>query len=179
MTNLLKLLYMMLPAAFANSMGTLSRGINFLNVPVDFGRSLFGKRILGKNKTWRGVFFGTLMGIIVTLIQTYLYRFPTFRSISIIDYSSVNPIIFGFLLGFGDILGDLIESFVKRRLDIKPGEPFIPFDQIDGPIVALILTYGYHHLPILDIFELLTAWFILHIVIRHIAFYLGINKKKW
>ncbi len=174
---IVKLIYFMLPAAFANGMGTLSKGVDFLNVPVDFGKTLGGKRIFGKNKTWRGVFFGTVVGIIVAVIQSFLYNFDFFRSISMIDYS--NPVIIGFLMGFGDHFGDLTESFFKRRLGIPPGDPFIPFDQMDGPIGALLLSYPLTKISLKDATYIILIWFAFHVIIKHISFRLGIDKKKW
>jgi CDP-2,3-bis-(O-geranylgeranyl)-sn-glycerol synthase len=45
----------------------------------------------------------------------------------------------GFLLGLGAMAGDAAKSFFKRRLGIAPGHPWIPFDQIDFQIGALLL----------------------------------------
>ena len=41
-------------------------------------------------------------------------------------------------LGFGAILGDHAESFVKRRLGLPSGTAFIPFDQTDYLVGALL-----------------------------------------
>ncbi|MBR9703121.1 CDP-archaeol synthase, partial [Candidatus Woesearchaeota archaeon] len=48
---------------------------------------------------------------------------------------------FGFLAGFGALLGDLVESFIKRQLGFKSGELFFPWDKIDFVIGAFALTW--------------------------------------
>ncbi|KAA0006124.1 MAG: CDP-archaeol synthase, partial [Thermoplasmata archaeon] len=42
---------------------------------------------------------------------------------------------------FGALLGDIVESFFKRRVGKERGEDWIPFDQVDFLIGALILCY--------------------------------------
>lgn len=173
----IKLCYFILPAAFANSMGTLTKWTKVLNVPVDMNRRIDGKRIFGDNKTWRGVIFGVLAGTLIALVQGYLYELRTFRSISMVDYS--HPILLGFLMGLGDHVGDLFESFMKRRLDIRPGDPFIPFDQLDGPIGAMILSYPLTHISLKDATFVLLIWFVFHVITKHIGFWIGVDKRKW
>src|SRR4030067_3848270 len=54
------------PAYCSNAAPVLAGG----GVPMDFGKNfLDGKRVLGKNKTWRGFFFGWAIGILVGLVE--------------------------------------------------------------------------------------------------------------
>ena len=60
-----------LPAGIANMSPVLASRISWLkswDTPLDFGKSFRGKPIFGKNKTWRGIVFGTLSAIIVGFI---------------------------------------------------------------------------------------------------------------
>src|SRR3989338_255015 len=123
---LLKCFYLMLPAYFANMAPVIFKKISFLSYPVDFSKKLGNRPIFGKNKTFRGFFFGILLAIIVSYIQFELYKTVSFRNISFFNYG--NWILFGFLMGFGALAGDLAKSFFKRRAGIKPGDRFIPFD---------------------------------------------------
>ena len=82
-------------------------------------------------------------------------------------------------MGFGAIFGDLTESFAKRRLNYSPGKPFVPFDQIDFIIGALIFIYPIVSLSTNKIIIILLLSFVLHILVNHIAFYLKIRKEKW
>src|SRR4030067_2741413 len=64
------------PAYCANAAPVLAGG----GLPMDFGKSFFdGKRILGKNKTWRGFFFGWGIGIFVGFVETVVFVPAPFR----------------------------------------------------------------------------------------------------
>ena len=66
---ILELLYFMLPAFLANMAPVFAKGhLKFLNRPLDFGLSLFGRPLLGDNKTWRGLVVGVLVGALVGLL---------------------------------------------------------------------------------------------------------------
>lgn len=136
---LLRAIWFLLPAGFANMAPVLIRKINFLNYPIDGGRIFFGERLFGEHKTWRGLFFGIIFSTLIVLIQSYLYsRFFAVREILGFDYPNENIYLVGFLFGIGALLGDLIKSFFKRRFHIASGKPWIPFDQIDWIIGSLI-----------------------------------------
>ena len=49
------------------------------------------------------------------------------------------PIIFSICIGA--LLGDIIESFFKRRIGKSRGENWIPFDQIDFILGVLFFTF--------------------------------------
>jgi len=126
--------YFMLPAYFANMAPVIVKGIlKPLAFPLDFNKQLNGKPLFGKNKTFRGLIFAVIFGIAIAFLQHYFYT--SFRAISFIDYSSW--LLFGFLMGFGAIFGDLVKSFIKRRLDVTPGKMFFPWDQLDFIFGAL------------------------------------------
>lgn len=179
MLNLiLQYFYFMLPAYFANMAPVIAKKwFNILNVPIDFNKKINNKPIVGGNKTYRGLIFAVVFAIIITFLQYLFYKNNIFRNISFVDYS--NWLLLGFLLGFGAIFGDLAKSFFKRRLNLEPGKPFIPFDQTDFVIGALIFAYPLVKLPLESILGILLLSFVLHITVNHIAFYTGIRKEKW
>jgi CDP-2,3-bis-(O-geranylgeranyl)-sn-glycerol synthase len=180
---ILESIYLVVPAYFANMAPVIANKLKILkhtDTPIDSNIALKdGKPIFGRNKTYRGFIVGIIMGIIAAYIQLFLYNIEFFKSISIIDYS--NPILIGFLMGFGAIFGDLIKSFFKRRLKIGSGEKFIPFDQIDFIFGAyiLIVPFYYREISLYLFLSSVIASFFLHIVVNHISFYLGIRKEKW
>jgi len=153
------------------------RKINFLKIPMDFNKKFNGKAIFGKNKTFRGFIFGVIFAIIAAYIQYLFYKKGAFAGISFIDYS--NWLVIGFLLGFGAIFGDLIKSLIKRRVNYEPGEPFVPFDQLDFVIGALIFTYPIVILSVDRIIMIIALSFALHVIVNHIAFYTKVRKEKW
>ena len=83
---LIKIIYFILPAAFANMAPVLVKKLAALNVPLDFNMNFYGKRLFGKNKTWRGLVFGVLFAMLISLLQAYLYQFNIIKSISFLDY---------------------------------------------------------------------------------------------
>lgn len=169
--------YFILPAYFANMAPVIVKKINFLEIPIDFNKKINDKPIFGKNKTFRGLIFGIIFAMIITYLQFLLYKNGLFVEISIIDYS--NWILIGFLMGFGAIFGDLVESFVKRRLNYKPGKSFVPFDQLDFVVGALIFVYPLVMLSLNKIVIILLLSFVLHVIVNHFAFYMNIRKEKW
>ncbi|NQV00104.1 MAG: CDP-archaeol synthase [Parcubacteria group bacterium] len=178
---ILHYLWFFLPAGIANMMPVfVKKYFKFLNIPVDQGLTFRGKSLLGKNKTVRGVVFGILGGIVTVFIQTYLYNnFENFRSISIVPYNEHNFILLGFLIGFGALLGDIVESFFKRQVSVAPGDRFFPFDQVDFVVGFLALTSIIFR-PEWQVYVFLILFVpVLHIVTNHIGYYIGLQKTKW
>ncbi len=185
---LLKSAYFLVPAYFANMAPPLAKRFNILESlakPVDKGRMLKdNKYMFGQNKTYRGFIVGMIGGALGGILQVILYDISFFHEISlsgILYDNALFMVCFGALMGFGAIFGDLVESFIKRRVGVDPGASFVPWDQIDLVIGAYIFV-----LPI--VFGLL-SWklflcsiivtFFLHVMTNHAAYYLHIRKEKW
>lgn len=174
---LLKCFYLMLPAYFANMAPVIVKKIDFLNFPVDFGKELGKKPLFGKHKTFRGIVFGVVFAVIAAYIQYSLYGIEFFRDISFMNYK--NWLLLGFLMGLGALTGDLVKSFFKRRLGIAPGAKFVPFDQTDFVMGALVFMLPVFRLDLKIFSASLLLSFVLHIAVNHIAFYLKIRNEKW
>ncbi len=176
---ILKLLYFMLPAYLANMAPVLGKSmLKQLAVPIDAGKKWKGKPVFGKNKTWRGLVLAVIFSTAVFLLQAYLYQFETARKISLIDYSTATVWI-GILLGLGTIAGDAVESFFKRRMNIKPGKPWRPFDQIDFTIGALALTSIAYFPGWLNSVIIVIISAAGHVFFSHLGYYLKLKKDKW
>jgi len=90
-----------------------------LKRPLDGGRAFRGRRIFGDNKTWRGAIF-MIAGIVVAAALLSLW--PAYWHALPDGIQEAGAGVFGLLLGLGTVLGELPNSFLKRRLDIAPGE---------------------------------------------------------
>ncbi len=135
-TLFLATLYLFLPAYAANgSPPLLAKLFPRWDAPVDFGARVRGRRLFGSHKTWRGLLGGTLLGGLVFLAQ------QAWLPLGVVD---ALPWYAGFLLGFGALLGDLLESMMKRQVGVAPGKPFVPWDQLDYTIGALALLSPFH-----------------------------------
>ncbi|MBW2992665.1 CDP-archaeol synthase [Candidatus Woesearchaeota archaeon] len=176
-TYLISIFWFLLPAGFSNMAPVFFKKFNFLNIPVDFNKTFRNKPIFGKNKTFRGFFFGIILSIIIIYIQKLLY--PFMLNYSIIDYTSINIYLLGFLLGFGALFGDLIKSFFKRQLNIAPGKPWIPFDQIDWVIGSLLFSLLYINISLDIILISILLFGIIHPLVNYIGYLLKIKKNKF
>ena len=175
---ILQCFYFMLPAYFANMAPVLAKNMfRKMALPIDFNMKLGKYAIFGENKTYRGLVAGVIAAIGVAYVQFFLYSENILSDFAIVDYS--NWLLIGFLLGFGAMFGDMVKSFVKRRLGLKPGMPFVPFDQLDFVFGALIFVYPVARLSMEKMAIILFISLILHIIINHIAFYTGIRKERW
>lgn len=125
-------IYFALPAMLANMVPVFCKKcLKSLAKPIDCGKIWNGKQILGSHKTWRGLIVGIATGIIAVFAQKALYQYDEFAKISYINYQKENVILVGFLVGFGVLFGDAVKSLIKRRFNIKPGDKFFPWDQLD------------------------------------------------
>jgi CDP-2,3-bis-(O-geranylgeranyl)-sn-glycerol synthase len=175
---LLSCMYLMLPAYISNMSPLIGRKfLPLYNKPLDFHLTFRKKRIFGNNKSIGGILTGIIAGTITCFIQHLIQNNNLFLNITYLNYS--NWLIIGLLLSFGALAGDFIKSFFKRQIEIKPGKKFIPFDQIDFSIGALLFLSFSILLPIKMIITIIILSFILHIITNHISFYLGIRKEKW
>lgn len=89
-----------------------------LKRPLDGGATLGGRRIFGDNKTWRGAIF---MAGGPALAAVALTRWPAYRDALPDAVGDAAPVLWGALVGLGVVVGELPNSFLKRRLDIAPG----------------------------------------------------------
>ena len=185
---IIQALWLVLPAYIANASALLVGG----GTPIDFGKNWRdGRRILGDGKTWWGLFSGAFLGITAgfafSIVAIYANQ-SEFSFLGISDfgrYPLMIPIIAS--ICFGALLGDIFESFFKRRFGKKRGEDWIPFDQID--LIAGVLFLSFIIAGLLQItgvtsynwfFESFTIWHILVLLVLTPFFHLFsnyVNKK--
>lgn len=174
-------LWFFAPAGLANVSAFFSGKIPVLKKlgqPVDGNLKFRGKRIFGSHKTIRGFIFGTLMAIIGVYIEVFLYKqIPFFQSILPIDYTVINPVLLGFLLGFGALAGDAIKSFFKRQLSIPPGKSWVPYDQIDYILGGMVFTSFYIPLLPSEYTLVFLVWFLLHPLISFWGYLLKLKRQ--
>ncbi len=172
-------LWFFLPAGIANATPVFAKKVPLLNrwtTPLDFGKSWRGKRLFGANKTWRGLVFGTLVGALTSLI-IYLAYPDAAHQLDFAENQLLRMLLLGGLLGVGALLGDSIESMVKRQLGIAPGEPWFPFDQIDYIIGGLVFSSLLVTLEPLQNVTILLVYFGLHLVSSYIGYLLNLKDK--
>jgi len=124
---LLRATFLFFPAMVANALPVITSRIIHKKHPLDFGlKFIDGKRILGKNKSIEGFIAGVAGGFLVGCIYALITHNNAW-------------ITYGTVSGFGAMVGDSLNSFVKRRLNLSSGEPFIPMDQLSFILTAFVL----------------------------------------
>lgn len=178
--NVLILIWFLLPGALANMAPVLVKKINFLYYPIDFGKKFSdNERVLGSHKTFRGLFFAIIFSIFGVFIQKLLYNIEIFKAISIFDYSNVNILALGFLIGFGVMFGDAIGSFLKRRFKIRPGDMFFPIDQMDSAIFMVLFLLPFYELGFWFSIISVIVWLAGHMIINYLGWLLKIKRSKF
>lgn len=154
----------------------------FFAKPLDAGKMLGGKRLFGKNKTLGGFVFGSLGGVIGAVMVVIFIFITKWHSLGLLDTSTILLYLcFGFLLGFGAMTGDLVESFLKRRIGIAEGKPWWFFDQADFVVGAwlfsgLLIPYA-NTWPLFLVGMLITPP--LHLLANFLAFKAKLKKVWW
>ncbi|WP_338741122.1 CDP-2,3-bis-(O-geranylgeranyl)-sn-glycerol synthase [Haloplanus salilacus] len=171
-------LWAMLPAYVPNNVAVLAGG----GRPIDGGRTLGDRRLLGDGKTWRGTAAGTLAGVALAVglnavrtavgdaLGTTLPAFPLRAALG---------------LALGAMLGDIGASLVKRRLGRERGAAVPGLDQLDFVVGALALaallapawTPSTFSLPRLGV--VLVATPLLHVTTNAGAYLLGLKSEPW
>ena len=151
----------MLNSIYYNLPPYFPTGIHFFfggGFPIDFGKNWSdGKRIFGDGKTFRGALVGIAVGTLaIGSIQGNLKL--------------------AFFLSIGAILGDLIKSFVKRRLGYGKGRRFFPWDQIDFLIGATIFSAIIGALRIDFVITIFIITPLIHMATNYGAYLLSLKK---
>lgn len=139
---------------YLNPQGFLLLGMVVMVAAADIGAYFVGKRIgknrlapsLSPNKTWEGVLGGfaacLLVGILlIWLLHSYLI---TLSNVQILILVLLSLVVMLF-----DVIGDLLESMLKRNRDLKDSGKILPghggiLDRVDGLLAVtpiFVLTF--------------------------------------
>lgn len=157
LTWFVETIYVYLPAYIANATPVVLSG----GGPLDRGRNwVDGKPLFGDHKTLRGTVSGLAAGFLIGLAQGSPFRAA--------------------LLSIGAIGGDLIGSFFKRRMNMKPGA-LLPFlDQMGFIIFAVFLVSFTEQPPTWDqAVGILVATMPIHYLSNLIAWALKLKGNPW
>jgi hypothetical protein len=164
-----------------------SRCCPWLRGPLDGGRTWAGKRIFGDNKTWHGLvaLVPAVGAAFVLLSLACRVVVPAWAR----GLWALSPAAYGLLgcwVGLGFMLGELPNSFLKRRLDIAPGDaPIRPWarvlcflgdrlDSILGAFLALALVVP---TPMAVLLYLLLLGPAVHWSFSVLLFHLGVKGR--
>ena len=154
--NLTRVLYIIVIAYITNASPLLIKGRR----PLDFNKKWNNKPLLGKGKTIEGTLFSISVGELIAIILLNLDKWVFYLVIPILA-----------------VLGDLLGSFIKRRLGKERGAPIPLLDQLDFLIFLFPFVYKYSNLTILLILIQITL--AMHVITNYIAFKLKIKRVPW
>nr|WP_250808870.1 phosphatidate cytidylyltransferase [Neorhizobium tomejilense] len=103
------------------------------------GRALKGPKLaprISPGKTWSGAIGGTVSGVIASSALT----------LGVFSRLSIWTVAIAFLLSVASQIGDLFESFIKRRFGVKDSSHLIPghggvMDRVDGLVFACFAAF--------------------------------------
>lgn len=150
-----------LPAYVSNGAPVLFGG----GRPIDGKKSIVKNRIFGDNKTWRGLIAGILIGTLIAFGESFV--FPYMLAVGVLE-------------AFGAHFGDLLGSFIKRRLGKGPGHSAGYLDQYLFVIFAFVFAYPLGNLPsVLGIVFIFVITGALHLFTNTVAHKWKLKKVPW
>lgn len=159
----IELIHLLILVITANASPILLRKLlnDRFNYAVD-GNKLFpdGYRILGESVTWRGIIIAIIMTSMVALLLSYSW-------------------VIGLLVGVYAMLGDMIASFIKRRLGMASSSMAPLLDQIPESLLpALMLQYQFG-LDGRSVVILVVLFIVLELMLSYIFYKLGVRRHPY
>ncbi|MBU0762109.1 MAG: CDP-2,3-bis-(O-geranylgeranyl)-sn-glycerol synthase [Candidatus Altiarchaeota archaeon] len=170
--SVLAVVWFIMPAWVANSAAIDVSGLPVLknySAPVDFGLKWRGKRIFGDGKTWRGLIAGVLAATACGMVQQ---QYP------IHGYHLMTPALAS-MMGLGALVGDMVESFIKRQSGLARGHPLFLMDHLDYIFGAMF--FAWTMVPVSFEYLIMSCFITLpvHFIANIVAWIVKLKKKPW
>ena len=168
-------LWFILPAYVANAFPVIFGG----GLAIDFGKKLpDGKPIFGSHKTFRGFIAGLIAGILTSICQTFVLQYNVPPSDFVLPFQF--NVLIGSMIALGALVGDLIHSFIKRRMGLVEGSALPVADQLDFVVGAILFSLLVSASPPPFTVVLVIAITLpTHLLTNFIAYILGVKKTPW
>jgi CDP-diglyceride synthetase len=129
--------------------------------PFDGGiKFVDGRPIFGRSKTIRGV----LISIFATMVGAPLIGLE---------------LKLGLIVGVSAMIGDLLSSFIKRRLDRPPSSRALGLDQIPESLVPLLVCKNILTLTSIDVVIGTAVFFAGELLISRLLFILHVREQPY
>lgn len=167
--------WIIIPAYAANGFAPFPKG----HRRIDFEKEFMDKPLLGAGKTWGGLIFAVFIGTLCGLVE--IYARPYLNPIALENGFSLKmlSIYSVFFVALGAMFGDMLGSFVKRRIGMERGESFILVDQLDFLIFGFIFGSFFVDVSIWSILIFLIITPIIHKVACFLGYKIGLKKEPW
>lgn len=171
--TILSALYLFLPAFAANAVPVLVQHVPLLRA----WKTPIAPRLLGSNKTWRGLLVGVGSALTVGAGQAavggWTYATPAIHG----EFSQ--SLAAALLLGLGALIGDAVESAAKRRMGIAPGRALPVADNIDYVVGGLLLLAPLYVPSLAAVIVLLILGPLLSLLSNIVSYFLGWKSVWW
>ena len=160
--------------------------------PIDNGKCFIdGKRILGDNKTWKGIIGYILFNALFSVLWGYVCKVTNIGSHDFFYVKHENSFLFnvliGILLGLAYSLFELPNSFLKRRIGITPGKTlngflkafFVFLDQADSIFGCAFVVWIFYDLGICYYLLYVLVGAATHIVLNMLLYFAGLRKNMF
>ncbi|HCB15288.1 MAG TPA: CDP-archaeol synthase [Gammaproteobacteria bacterium] len=129
--------------------------------PLDGGWIMAdGQRLLGDSKTWRGVLAATLAsGLCAVFLGWSVWA--------------------GITIGLAAMAGDVLSSFIKRRLGLNSSSKALGLDQIPESLLPLLAIAESFDLNGRTIVLTVAGFVVLELTLSPIFYWLGIRKQPY
>ncbi len=155
-----QLLFLIIVANGAPILGTALLG-KWCAWPVDGGCILAdGYRLLGDSKTWRGI----LLAMTATAVMAWLLDLPTYMGLTIGSFA---------------MLGDIVSSFIKRRLGMASSSMALGLDQILECLLPLLAVKDAFEIDWLVVLEMVAGFMVLELALSRILYLLRVRKHPY
>jgi CDP-2,3-bis-(O-geranylgeranyl)-sn-glycerol synthase len=129
--------------------------------PLDFGRSLSdGYPLFGSSKTYRGL----ISALIVTALCAPVLGLP---------WSA------GIMVAAAAMTGDLVSSFIKRRLSMASSSMALGLDQVPEALLPMLLAKMFFDVSWLGVAAVVGVFFIAELVLSKILYHLKIRDEPY
>ena len=154
-----QLLMLIIIANGAPVLARLLLGSKF-NAALDGGVVLADNSpLFGTSKTWRGVFAALLVTTVCALI---------------FDYSAE----IGIQIAIFAVFGDLLSSFIKRRLSLLPSSKVPLLDQIPESLFPALMMMDFFDLQLFAVAILVTSFTIIDLIVTYYLYHWRLLRKS-
>ncbi len=132
----------------------------FLLTPLDLNKKFIDKRgLIGDHKPIAGLFITAFWSTVFFLAYKEL---------------------FALILPFSVFAGDIIGSFLKRRMGIKNGQPLLMVDQLNFFVASyLVVLWLGIRFPLVAFLQLSVLTIFIHIGTNIFAYKIGVKDEPW
>ena len=129
--------------------------------PIDAGWQMWdGRPLFGASKTVRGLIASLMLTSLCALLLGW-------------------PLMLGLVIAMFAMIGDLLSSFIKRRLNVPPSGMALGLDQVPESLLPLLVVKADLGLEMGQVVELTAAFLVLELVLSRILYRLKIRQRPF